>query len=368
MKNQLLRKLFVRGYSRISTAFYHLTDRLFQGKHRWIELKNAHDFPFVGQKGGFERIDPDMLFGCSKGVCAAAKASAGGVIEFITDGSVIELSVVMKQYLSAFDQPQMPLSSYAGIDIYVKNQEGYFWKGNFTPNRWLGAEMRYTVRLCEDTAKKMHQVMLYLPIMTPVSSVRIGILPEDRLLPVQSPKLKIGVYGSSITQGCACSRPGMSYVSQLGRMLDARMINLGFSGSAKGEQKIANMIAAIELDVLIIEYDHNATLEELKKTHWEFFQTIRKAKPALPVIFLSRISGGISASIEETENRRQVILDTIRRAKEQGDQRVWFVDGMKINRQHESGCLLADDRHPNDLGMTMIARQLAEAVRSIVEK
>lgn len=228
--------------------------------------------------------------------------------------------------------------------------------------------MRYTVHLCEDKEKKMHQVMLYLPIMTPVSSVRIGILPEDRLLPVQSPKLKIGVYGSSITQGCACSRPGMSYVSQLGRMLDARMINLGFSGSAKGEQKIANMIAAIELDVLIIEYDHNAILEELKKTHWEFFQTIRKAKPALPVIFLSRISGGISASMEETENRRQVILDTIQRAKEQGDQQVWFVDGMKINRQHESGCLLADDRHPNDLGMTMIARQLTETVRSIVEK
>lgn len=65
-------------------SFYHLTDRLFQGKNRWIELKNAHDFPFVGQKGGFERIDPDMLFGCSKGVCAAAKASAGGVIEFMT--------------------------------------------------------------------------------------------------------------------------------------------------------------------------------------------------------------------------------------------------------------------------------------------
>lgn len=133
MKNQLLRKLFVRAYSRISTAFYHLTDRLFQGKHRWIELKNDHDFPFVGQKGGFERIDPDMLFGCSKGVCAAAKASAGGVIEFMTDGSVIELSVVMKQYLSAFDQPQMPLSSYAGIDIYVKKSGRLFLERKFYP-------------------------------------------------------------------------------------------------------------------------------------------------------------------------------------------------------------------------------------------
>lgn len=110
----------------------------------------------------------------------------------------------------------------------------------------------------------------------------------------------------------------MSYVSQLGRMLDARMINLGFSGSAKGEQKIANMVAAIELDVLIIEYDHNATLEELKKTHWEFFQTIRKAKPALPVIFLSRISGGISASIKETENRRQVIFGYYPASKKTG--------------------------------------------------
>mgnify|MGYP000382210543 CR=1 FL=1 len=113
-------------------------DRLFQGKHRWIELKNAHDFPFVGQKGGFERIDPDMLFGCSKGVCAAAKASAGGVIEFMTDGSVIELSVVMKQYLSAFDQPQMPLSSYAGIDYYVKIRKAISGRGILPPTDGLG--------------------------------------------------------------------------------------------------------------------------------------------------------------------------------------------------------------------------------------
>ena len=136
MKNQLLRKLFVRGYSRISTAFYHLADRLFQGKHRWIDLKNElayHDFPFAGEKGGFGRIDPDILSGCSKGVCAAAKASAGGVIEFMTDGSVIELSVVMKQYLSAFDQPQMPLSSYAGIDIYVKKSGRLFLEREFYP-------------------------------------------------------------------------------------------------------------------------------------------------------------------------------------------------------------------------------------------
>lgn len=78
MKNQLLRKLFVRGYSRISTAFYHLTDRLFQGKHRWIELKNTHDFPFVGQKVVLSVLTPICFLDAAKGFVLLQKHRQAG--------------------------------------------------------------------------------------------------------------------------------------------------------------------------------------------------------------------------------------------------------------------------------------------------
>ena len=43
-------------------------------------------------------------------------------------------------------------------------------------------------------------------------------------------------YGSSITQGGCASRPGMAYQNIISRHFDCDHINLGFSGSAKGEE------------------------------------------------------------------------------------------------------------------------------------
>ena len=43
------------------------------------------------------------------------------------------------------------------------------------------------------------------------------------------------IYGTSITQGGCASRPGMAYTNILSRRIDAPFINLGFSGSGRGE-------------------------------------------------------------------------------------------------------------------------------------
>ena len=143
-------------------SFYQLDWSIFSGKTQVDWTKNAHDFPtFVGQKVVLSESTPLICFPDAAKGLSCCKGNRRGVIEFMTDGSAIELRWWWKNGICpASISADAAWSSYAGIDIYVKNQEGYFWKGNFTPTGWFGAEMRYTVRLCEDKEKKMHQVML----------------------------------------------------------------------------------------------------------------------------------------------------------------------------------------------------------------
>lgn len=50
------------------------------------------------------------------------------------------------------------------------------------------------------------------------------------------------------------------------RAVDAPLINLGFSGSAKGEIKVAELIGSLDLAAFVMDYDYNApNLATLKR-------------------------------------------------------------------------------------------------------
>ena len=75
-------------------------------------------------------------------------------------------------------------------------------------------------------------------------------------------KKPVVYYGSSITQGGCASKPGSSYESILSRRFDCDYINLGFSGTAKGEDEIVDYIKGLEMSVFVMDYDHNAPTTE----------------------------------------------------------------------------------------------------------
>ena len=79
-------------------------------------------------------------------------------------------------------------------------------------------------------------------------------------------------YGSSITEGGCASRVTNAYPALLSKWLNADYINLGFSGSAKGEIPVAEFIAEQSMSAFVYDYDHNApNPEHLAATHEAFF-------------------------------------------------------------------------------------------------
>ena len=116
-------------------------------------------------------------------------------------------------------------------------------------------------------------------------------------------------YGHSITQGACATRPGNAYPSILSRKYGFDFINLGFSGSAKGEDAMAEYIASLDMGAFVYDYDHNApNAEQLLKTHEKMFKTIRKAHPSMPIVIMSTTTN--EPFINEVALRRAVIYKT----------------------------------------------------------
>ena len=107
-------------------------------------------------------------------------------------------------------------------------------------------------------------------------------------------------YGSSITQGGCCSRPGNTYQAVVSRRLNIDFVNLGFSGNARGERAMAEYVAAQPMSAFAFDYDHNApSVEHLKNTHYDFY-CIKRTTPLTQIVLLPGETDGVQwASMEQ---------------------------------------------------------------------
>ena len=112
------------------------------------------------------------------------------------------------------------------------------------------------------------------------------------------------------------------------RTVDAEQINLGFSGSAKGEAAMAKLIAQLDLAAFVLDYDHNIpSLQHLLDTHEKIFKIIRQAHPDLPIIIVSKPDFAYlyATAAEGDRERRDIIRQTWQNAIDNGVIRIQYL-------------------------------------------
>ena len=219
------------------------------------------------------------------------------------------------------------------------------------------------VREFEDSHER--EILIHFPTYSSVERLEIGLDCGASLAPADGYSLAVPVvyYGSSITQGGCCSRPGNAYENTISRVLDCDHVNLGFSGSARGEQVIADYTASLEMSTFVLDYDHNApTLEHLEATHHNFYKTVRAAHPCIPMIFVSRPQ---AYPTDDDLRRRDIVRQSYEKALAEGDTTVSFIDGIEM-MQGEGAEGLVDACHPTDLGFAVMARRIGDELRRVL--
>jgi len=281
--------------------------------------------------------------------------TAGGRVRFRTNSKKIKLE--MKLETLTVD-PFIPVCGSAGADILL---------GSGFASRYLGVlfpgdnytNMNPTSEFWLDGT--MQQVTINLPRNEIMSDFTISIEDDAVILPPLpfTRKGKLCFYGSSITEGGCASRPGNAYIATVARWLDMDYVNFGFSGSARGEDTMADIICKRDFAAIVYDYDHNAPdPKHLEKTHEPFFKKIRAAHPDIPIVFMSKPD----YPQFDGEKRRSIVMNTYRNALEAGDKNIAFIDGSQLFGTFGREMCTVDGLHPTDLGFFRMAEKVYGAL------
>lgn len=304
----------------------------------------------------FRRMPKETAEAVSPEVAHLSTNAAGGRLRFRTDSPFV---TVKAELSSVGRMPHFTLCGAAGFDMYRESGDRSIFVGTFQPP--YGFETEFVSRLSTETDSET-DITLHLPLYSTLRSLKIG-LKKGAFLKAPHPylhALPFVSYGSSITQGGCASRPGMAYQNILSRELSVDHVNLGFSGSAKGETAMAEYISGLDMSVFIYDYDHNApTAKHLSGTHERFFKIIRTAQPTLPVIMLSRPKNPLT---DDEKLRRNIVETTYKNAVAMGDRNVHFIDGSSLMRFTGGNEGTVDNCHPTDLGFRRIADGLSKVL------
>ena len=334
-----------------------------------IVWRNAGEAPFricglyePQAEGPFRRMPENVAKRVSEGVAQLALNTAGGRVRFRTDSPYVAIHAEMN---SVCRMDHMAFTGIFGFDLYGRKGGEEVYLGTFRPP--VDLQTGYESKIALPDGGEW-DVTIYFPLYNNVDRLWIGLKEGCALAAPCEYEFSRPVvfYGSSITQGGCASRPGNSFAAIASRMLDCDHVNLGFSGSAKGEAIMAEYIAGLPMCAFVLDYDHNApSVEHLRATHEPFFQTVRAANPDLPILLVSKPDVNWRNQADALE-RRTVILDTYQHALAAGDRHVAFLDGFMLFDGPMRDSCTVDGCHPNDLGMMRMGAKMAGALSALL--
>lgn len=292
----------------------------------------------------FYRMPLEIACRVNQGVQNLCSHTAGGRIRFKTNSPYVAISV---KYAGVSKMPHFAFCGSIGFDIYA---DGIF-VSTFSPSVDTTDTYEGVIYLGDAKAREIN---INFPLYSAVNMLYIGLDENAEFYPPAPYKNSTPAvfYGSSITQGGCASRPGTCYQAHVSRYFDLDYINLGFSGSALGEDEMADYIKGLEMSVFFYDYDHNApNPDHLLSTHERMFLKIREQNPDLPIICMSR---PLKNRNSDDNRRMEIVKATYENALGRGDKNVYFLDGDDLTALCGNEGTV-DNCHPTDYGFASIA-------------
>lgn len=333
---------------------------------RWFDPKQPpftlHGLLF--DEDGYKRMDSAVAKTVNDGVFALHRHTSGGRVTFETDSEYIAIHVKC----GVVQATTMPLTGNTGIDLYLEREDGSLEFTNvFVPPASMNGSYQGIFSFREPGK---HKVLMHFPLYNTVESFYIG-LDQNCVINSYSPyisELPVIYYGSSITQGGCVSRPGNAFPAIASRLTKTDYHCFGFSGSARGEEEMAEYIASLPMSAFVLDYDHNDcdNRERLKEKHGKFYEIVRKAHPDIPIIIMTSPYAARTFYNSHPIFSKEILRETYEKAKAAGEW-VYFIDGGVLFGEDKDAALV-DRIHPGDVGHLYMAKAVIQCLKDIANK
>lgn len=293
-----------------------------------------------------------------------SRHSTGFNVRFATNSTAIHAE--WRLCLDQIALPHMPATAVSGLDLYAKTPLGKWrWVGTGKPQGFPDN------RVCLNYGflPEEREYLLYMPLHNQVEKLKIGIESESSFTPLPPRHQRpIIFYGTSIVHGIAASRPGMCHTSIIGRRLDCPIVNLGFSGRAKMELALAELLAELNPAVYVIDCLPNMEPELVETRAEVFLKTLHTAKPEVPIVLVEDRSyphGWIVPTLSHRNRASRALLHlAYRQLSTHETQQFHYVSGDSL--LGSDGEATVDGTHPTDLGFMRFADVLAPVIKGLL--
>lgn len=298
-----------------------------------------------------------------------ADSTAGVQLKFRTDSPVVRIRAHLAGPATMY---HMPATGQCGFDLYLADTDD--WEYSATGRFELHQAYQYETDVFAGPKGRVRSFLLNFPLYQGVSSLEVGLTADARIEspPEFSRSGRVVVYGTSITQGGCASRPGMLYTNILSRRLDTEFVNLGFSGSGKGEPEVVSLVASVEQPSLfILDYEANTEAAgDLGTTLPKALDLLREHHADVPIAIVSRVRFARDLTNPDSCARRdrsaEMQQTLVKKRREAGDKRIHFIDGRTLLGADFNECTV-DGVHLTDLGFMRMADSLEPMVRSLLD-
>ena len=314
----------------------------------------------------YSRLPEDMKARTRKGVWDLGLNSAGLAIRFSTNSKAIGIRWTLLNY---FIMHHMAGTGIRGIDLYrLDENEHWQFIGTAIPN---GKDTTKTQMVVSDMDGRDHDYMAYLPLYDGVTRVEIGVTKDAQIgqphrdVLVKGQGKPIVFYGTSITQGGCASRPGMVYTSIVSRALQKECVNLGFSGNARMDMSIAEMMARIDADQYVIACLENCTIKMMRDSAWNFLTYLGKKHPDTPIYLVEHIwfsQASVSKGVhDQIAEKNKYWYELYLKLRNEGYDNFRYISADGLTGPDGEGAV--DGTHQTDLGFLRMSEEFLRHLR-----
>ena len=308
----------------------------------------------------YDRLPSNVTAKVNGGVRFMKHHTAGMQFRFATDAARLRLRWAPYDP-NAVQLPHMPATAVSGLDVYRYDAAQGRWLHHATgqvKDGKAGGSIEFGWTPGE-------ACLVNLPLYNGIRKFELGIAPTNTV--TAAPPRKSGVvrpvvfYGTSITQGAAASRPGMSFVNIIGRRLDVPVVNLGFSGCGRMELEMSEHLARIDASCYVLDCLWNMSVPwrkdgRVEENYEPFVRNLRRLRPDVPIVMAERCD----VRLNEKDARNDFIRALYGRLVAEGWKNLHYLPKGGMYAGDGEGTV--EGVHPNDWGMMSIAGAFGAAV------
>lgn len=323
-----------------------------------------------GTKHYYMRLPDSLTTNVNGGVRAMRDNTSGMLFRFRTDSNFL---VLRHTPLHGWHgMPHMTEVGMSGWDVYRLDKASGKWR--FVASNWGARDdaAHPGARLRRIDWTPGDECIINLPLYNGVKEFALGVAPDSRIeapSPWASGVTKpVVFYGTSITHGGCCTRPGLGFVNIVGRELQVPVYGLGFSGSGVMEYELSDVISRIDASCYVLDCLWNMSLKEeqspgrsLEGNYEKFIRNLRAKRPGVPIVMAEHCN-----VFGNKKDDRDIFIRKLyeKLVAEGWTDLVYLPNDAMYTGDYEG---TVDGCHPNDLGMMSMAKAFSKAVATALK-